>query len=175
MRLEKDELYLFGLLSVFAILWVVLITPYIERSDLFLRLNPVLQYVIFNIGFIVFTIVVINLPYRFFTGKKTQPVDMLKVGIAGWLMFSFVFDLWQPPYYISPSGNVLITSNESLPLTAIDAVMTYVWALIVPVNYTFFGFSLLYISVYIITPIIAVVLMMLILRPSLFRKIILER
>lgn len=174
-KTREDEIYLFGLLTAFSVIWVIFITPTLEYSNAFISLNPVLQYVSFNLGFIVLTIVMINLPYRFFSGKKTKLVNMLKLGIAGWLMFSFVFDLWQPPYYLSATGGVLITNQQSLPSTAVDAMLTYVWSAVVPANSTFMGFSSLYIFVYFVTPILAVLVMMIMLKPKLFRQAILER
>lgn len=175
MKIAKDEIYLFGFLSLFAILWVVLVTPRIEYSALFLNLNPVIQYFVFNIGFIIFAVLMINLPYRFIKGKKLEPKNIIKVGIAGWLGFSFVFDMWQPPYYLSSTGQVLITSQQALPSTAVDAMTTYIWSLVIPQSSVFMGLSTIYIFVYFVTPIIAVLDMMLILKPSLFRKMILER
>jgi hypothetical protein len=100
---------------------------------------------------------------------------MLKIGLAGWLLFSFIYDLWQPPNNISPQGQILITAQQSLPNTAVDAMLRYVWSGIIPANIFVNGISLLFIAVYAFSPIITVLLMIILFKPSLVKKIILEK
>lgn len=172
---QKDEFVLLGLLAVFAALWVFLIEPYLGQSQIFLGLNPILQYVLFNVGFIVFAIVIINVPYLVSFHEHIGFFRMIRVGFAGWLLFSFIFDLWQPPYFLSPSGQVLITVQQALPNTAVDAMLTYVWSSIIPNNITINGLSFLYLFVYGVTPILATLAMIFILKPNAFRRLVLRQ
>ena len=171
----RDEFVLLGLLVIFAAFWVIVVEPYLSQSQFFLQLNPVLQYILFNIGFIFFAIVIINVPYLLSYREHIGMLRMLRVGFAGWLLFSFIFDMWQPPYFLSSTGQVLITMQQALPNTAVDAMMTWVWGLIIPSNVFIGGLSLLYIAVYGFTPIIITFVMIFILKPSMFRKLILRQ
>lgn len=174
MRITKQEWYLFGFLTIFAIVWVLAIIPYLAYSIQFTKLNPVVQYLVYNLGFIMLTIVLINVPFKLITSKSVNLKDMIKIGIAGWLLFSFIFDLWQPPNYLSPDGTVLITNDQALPDTSVDAMLTYLWSFVIHSNVFVHGLSLLYIAVYFITPIIVVGIMIAVLKPSVFKKIILQ-
>lgn len=173
-RFNQTELYLFFFLIVFAVFSFILVIPYSQNSEDFQTLNPVLQYILFNLGFIVFSIVFINIPFRFFTGKKIKIIDMFKIGLAGWLLFSFIFDLWQPPYYLSTDGEVLIKSQQALPFTAVDGMLAYLWSFLIPANFLINNFSLLYIAVYIFTPIITVFTMMVLFKPDVIKKAVLR-
>lgn len=174
-ELEHDEIVLFGLLTAFALIWVVFAMPYLENAAWFLNLNPVFQYFLFNIGFIMFGIILINLPYRLQFKERIEFLTMLKLGISGWLIFSFIFDLWQPPYYLSSAGQVLITNQQALFATSIDAMLTYVWSFLLPVNLGINGISFVYMLVYFVTPILALTGMMFMLKPDAFRRLILNR
>lgn len=175
MNFTKQEMYLFGFLTLFAILWIGFLIPYLGNSTDFAKLNPIQQYILFNVGFIFLSIVLINVPFKILTHHKVKLVDMIKIGLAGWLLFSFIYDLWQPPNNISPEGKILITAQQSLPNTAVDAMLRYVWEGIIPHNAFIGGISLLYLAVYFISPIIAVLFMILLFKPSLIKKVILEK
>src|SRR5689334_19435697 len=97
MKITKQEVYLFVFLTIFAILWVSLVTPFFENSVYFASLNPILQFFSFNVGFILMSIVLINVPFKILTTHKVNFFDMIRVGLSGWALFSFIFDLWQPP------------------------------------------------------------------------------
>lgn len=174
LKINKLELILLGLMTVFALVWVLIVTPYMEQSNTFANLNPVFQYILFNTGFILLSIVFINIPVKLVSKKKINFITMVKVGLAGWLLFSFIFDLWQPPNYLSPTGQILIPAQSALPNTAVDAMLTYLWSFIIPQTLVM-GYSLVYIFVYFITPIIAVFAMILLLKPSMVIKILTER
>lgn len=174
-HVTRQEEYIFSFLVLFAVVWVIGITPMLENSSYFSKLNPVIQYVSFNLGFIFLTVVLINLPYRIVTKTKVSLKNMLKLGIVGWLLFSFIYDLWQPPNYLSPSGHVLIVNQQALPNTAVDAMLTYLWSFVVPNGMMIHGISLLYISVYFFTPIITVSVMILLFRPNIIKQAILEK
>lgn len=172
---QRDEFVLLGLLAIFAAFWVFLVEPYLGTSQIFLGLNPVVQYVIFNVGFIIFAIVIINIPYLLTFHEHIGFFRMLRIGFAGWLLFSFIFDLWQPPYFLSPSGQILITIQQALPNTAVDAMLTWIWSQIIPNIIIVNGLSLLYLFVYGITPVLATLAMIFILKPNAFRKLVLRQ
>ena len=175
MKVTRSELYLFLFLTIFSIFWISFVTPLLTKSDQFARLNPVVQYLTYNIGLMMLTIVMINLPYKFVMNRPIDLKDMIKVGIMGWLLFSLIFDMFQPPYYLSTTGQILITSQQALPNTAIDAVFTYLWSFLIPPNIFIHGLSLLYISVYLFSPVITVAVMIILFKPTLVKKIILQR
>lgn len=172
---ERDEFVLLGLLGVFAAFWVFIVEPVLGHSPFFLGLNPVFQYILFNVGFILFAIVIINIPYMISYHEHIGFFRMLRVGFAGWLLFSFIFDLWQPPYFLSPSGQVLITSHQALAETAVDAMLAWVWSFVIPNQIVIDGLSLLYLFVYGVTPVLATLGMIFILKPDAFRKLILRQ
>lgn len=175
MNYTKFELLLLGLIATFASIWVLIITPNLEQSSYFYNLNPIFQYLLFNTGFILLSIIIINVPYKLIADEEFDFLINLKLGISGWLIFSFIFDLWQPPNYLSPLGQILIPAQAALPNTAVDAMVTYVWSSIISPNIFVNGISLLYIFVYFVTPIIAVISMIMLLKPSLVIKTLLQR
>ena len=171
----RDEFVLLGLLGVFAAIWITIIQPYLSQSQIFANLNPVLQYILFNVGFIMFAIIMINIPYLLAYKEHIGLSRMLRVGFAGWLLFSFIFDLWQPPYFLSSTGQVLITVQQALPNTAVDAMLSWVWGFIISPSIMIDGLSLLYIAVYGFTPVIATLAMIFILKPDAFRRLVLRQ
>lgn len=173
--LKRDEFLLLILLAFFAFAWTFKVEPFLSHSTLFASLNPVMQYVLFNIGFIFFGIVLINVPYLLAYKKHIGIVRMIRVGFAGWLMFSFIFDLWQPPYFLSSTGQYLINAQQALPFTAVDAMLSWVWSFIIPANTMILGLSILYIFVYGVTPVLVTFIMVFILKPKVFRKLVLRQ
>jgi len=89
--------------------------------------------------------------------------------------------MWEPPYIIAPHGEMLITNMESLVGTSPDYSLYWFYTTFfknienVYVNVPFSGsISLLFISIYFLSPIIAVLVMALILKPGMLRKLLLR-
>lgn len=147
MKVTKSECAVIAGLAMLSFFWVFLIMPVLSNSDWFSALNPVLQYVLFNLGFIFLTTVGFGVLFALVEKKQKLVLkEILLNGLASWVLFSLVFDMWQPPYFLSASdGSILITNSAALPYTAVDAVMAYVWATLgvssKPINSNLVGLS----------------------------------
>ena len=83
--------------------------------------------------------------------------------------------MWEPPLYLSIGGKVLIPlGTSSLENTAVDAMTAYVWRLVLgsSVLWQYMGTSLWFVLVYVTTPIIALFMMALILKPKAFIELL---
>ncbi len=160
--IEESEFIAICSIALFSGVWAIFILPWLTASGIFLGLNPVFQYILFNLGFITLTIVIFGGIFAFAQKKTDHFTAMFRAGIATWLGFSFILDLWQPPFYLSSAGQALITQGAALPQTSVDAMMVYIWGLVGAT-----GFSL-YLMVYFMTPIVATVVMAILLSPEKF-------
>lgn len=153
-RLKKstqEKLLAIGVITAFALIWAAFVLPYLMGAGWFAALVPPVQYVIYNIGFYLFTVVIVYLPYWWVAKTKVKWEKTLIAGLATWVLFSFVIDMWEPPQYLSTAGVVLITNATSLPGTAVDAMTAWWWSnLGIPT-------ASLYTFTYIITPILAII------------------
>lgn len=171
MELHRRELVIIAGFLVFGLVWAFGVLPSLTTTPWFVALNPVAAYVLYNLGFIIIVSLVFGGMVSFFLGGENEIFDLIRTGLAGWLLFSGVFDLLQPPLYLSTSGQVLIPlGTASLENVAVDAMFAYVWrgALGNAVNISFLGVSLWFILVYLITPIIAILIAAILLAPRRF-------
>ena len=167
-KIEKSEAIAIGSLIAFAGIWIFLLVPHFISSSWFQNLIPPLQYVVYNIGSILIVSVVMGLPISKAMNKEFKLKSMIRGGIMSWLVFSFVLDMYAPPFAYGPSGTVLITEPDALPGTAVDRVVGWIW------NYVGISDGFLYIFVYVITPIIAVIIAALLFKPKMFMKILMK-
>ena len=57
----------------------------------------------------------------------------LASGFSSWLGVSFIFDTWQGPFYLSPSGQIIIPLGGQIgENTAVDAFTATIWANLFP-------------------------------------------
>ena len=160
----REMKMLLGLLA-FALIWSIFLIPYLTTNAAFNSLNPVLQYIFVNLGTIF--IVVVTFGTIFTLAKnKFSLVEMFKDGAAMWFSFSFAADMWQPPYAIDLLGNDLITDPATGINSAVDRVWVYIFNTITPgikefivnipvINYRF---SMLFLAVYLVVPVITAIL-----------------
>jgi hypothetical protein len=153
----------------FLLFWVFLVVPFLTYNKRFYTLNPIPAYFIYNLGFILFSAFFFNFLLNVFAGNAAPHVNLSKailIGIDGWLGLSFVFDLLQPAFYLSPSGHVLIPlGTSSLENTAVDAMVATAWSYVLPgVVNTHWWFFL----TYVLTPFLVVLFIALVSAPKVF-------
>lgn len=180
-KITKDEWIAIISLSLFAFIWMLFIAPRLMYSDFFLNLIPPLQYILYNFGVMIFTFVVLGTPLSYTLKHKVDFKGVIKGGLTSWLFVSFVIDMWEPPYIIAPDGNMLITNMESLAGTSPDYTFYWFYTTLFPniknifVNVPFSAScSMLFLAIYFLSPILAVLVMALVLKPGALRKLLLK-
>jgi hypothetical protein len=168
----KKEAVIVASMVLFSVLWVFLVIPFLTSSMWFQGLIPPFQYILFYLGFAVLVTLLIGLPVAWAVatskhGKKTVDYFLaLRIGLGSWISFSLILDNWLPPYYLAPSGAVLLNVPRALTGTAVDACLAWIFQQIGVSGPT------LYYYVYALTPAIAVVLTALILAGKDFLKLV---
>ena len=160
-------------ISILAVIWIIFVIPFTTSSPSFVSLNNVYAYFIFNLGFILLSVVIFGTIMATFKDKFSY-WNAIMDGLASWFSYSFVLDNWSPPYFIDIHGNQVIQSVGTGVNASVDAMLTYV------VNYLFPSFqgitvpliniSWLYIAVYLIIPFLTVIIAAMVLtRGQFFR------
>ena len=180
-KITRDEWIAIFSLSAFAFIWMLFIAPQLMYSTWFLSLIPPIQYFLYNFGVMIFTFVVLGTPLSYTLKHHVDFRGVIRGGLTSWLFVSFVIDMWEPPYIIAPNGVMLITNMESLAGTSPDYTFYWFYTTFfkniekVYVNIPFSGnCSLLFISIYFLSPIIAVLVMALVLKPGMLRRLLLR-
>jgi len=157
------------------------IAPYLMLSEGFLGLIPPIQYFLYNFGVMIFTFIVLGTPLSYTLKHNVDLKGVIRGGLTSWLFVSFVIDTFEPPYIVGPNGRMLITNMESLAGTSPDYTLYWIYTTIFPriknvfVNLPFSGdCSLLFLLIYMFSPIFAVIIMALILKPGMLRKLLLR-
>lgn len=165
MEIEKRELILIVSLSIFALVWTMLMMPVLMTSEYFKMLVPPLQYLILNLGFIILFVTIIGSTLSYLIKKELDFVYATRLGLSMWLGASLIYDLLQPPYYVGLNGETLLDVPNALTGTAVDATVKWVWEQ--------FGVRgcLLFFCVYLFTPVIVVVCMAVLLTGKKFIEI----
>lgn len=157
--LNRKELVIIGSFALLAFIWSVLFIPFLSNSIWFKGQIPPIQFVLYESGFMIGFVSVLGIPLSYMVHKYIQrkhatrlmlTIDALKIGLSAWLGISIVYDLIEPPFYLSQAGAVLLNNPNALTGTAIDATLAWSWQSI--------GFSgpLLYYMVYLVTPILLI-------------------
>ncbi len=157
-------LVIFGL---FGLVWVLIILPVLSSSSSFYTLSPLLAYPIYNVGFLFLTIAFFGYFFgSILLGQHFNLVTGLKLGVSGWLTFSFVLDMLAPPVFLSPTGQVLIPlGTSSLENVAVDAFASVAFVSLFP---WIQGTPALYYLTYLVTPFLVLVIAAIILTPKQF-------
>jgi len=162
---DKREKIIVLVLALFSAIWCLFIMPTFMNSGWFTTLIPPFQYLLFNLGFLAVFILIAGFPISYFANNHEIKIkDSLRWGFGLWLGSSMIIDLWQPPYYVDTSGNLLILNPNPSALTgtAIDSVMVWIWR-----ELNISGPALFYLT-YLLTPIIAALFLALVLAPRQF-------
>ena len=181
-KIESDELKVFGLILAIWFIWVFLVVPFVTTDNGFVNLNPVLQYAIYNLGQSMLFILGAAIIMMVFLGEDFAWVDALINGITAQLSYSFIFDMAQPPNYISTTGQVIIENTASGVNIAVDRMWVYLMQtffpglqnFIISIPFISYKFSMLYVAVYYVVPVITFFLALVILTRGKFIKWILE-
>ena len=180
-QITRDEWIAIGSLSAFAFTWMIFVAPWLMYSSFFLGLIPPIQYFLYNFGVMIFTFVVLGTPMSYTLKHHVDLKGVIRGGLTSWLFVSFVIDTFEPPYIIGPSGRMLITNMESLAGTSPDYTLYWFYTTLIPgiknafVNLPFSGeCSFLFLLIYLFSPIFAVIVMALILKPGMIRKLLLR-
>lgn len=169
-NINKAETVAITAFIIIGFTWAFIVTPNLVQSSFFQSLIPPFQYILYNLGFIFLLSVFLGIPLSYVIKRGDVTIkNMLIGGLASFLIFSFVLDMWQPPLAYDFHGNVLITNEAALPNVAVDKVVGWVWS-----SLGISG-SLLYMFVYFITPVIAIIAAALLLETKYFLKLITER
>lgn len=156
--IDKTKLKIILAIAVFALVWNILITQFLTTWDTFRQINPILQYVIYNLGFIALAIATVGVILSFARKRELDIRTAVIDGILSFLLFSLVFDLWQPPFVYDAQGNSLILDNKSLTSASSDGMLGYIFTSLFPsIQHSFISFtniSFLYFAIYILVPIV---------------------
>lgn len=162
-------------MATFGLVWSFIIVPYISSAEWFTTLYPLWAYLLYNLGWITAISVVIGGVVEYSLSEDFSIEETFRIGVSSWLGISLVFDLLQPPLYLSTSGQVLIPlGGPALENTAVDAMFATLWqgALGNLVYTQVFGVSLWFVLTYAVTPVVALVVMALLLSPKKFIELV---
>jgi hypothetical protein len=154
----RNEAILLGIITVFAIVWMFLIVPFLSEWTWFQQQIPPVQFLLFELGFLVGLITALGFPIQYaYVSKKNDNdstlevvIGAVKIGVSAWLGNKLVLAMLDPPFYLSHTGQVILDNPEAMTGTSVDATVTWVWqqaGLSGPMLYNF---------VYIVTPILVV-------------------
>lgn len=147
---------------VFALLWVIFVIPFLSTSSQFQSLIPPFQYIIFNLGYILISVVTFGTLFSIMTNKSYNFKKAVIYGLSLWFSFSLIFDMWQPPFAIDQQGNDVVLNNSSLINASVDKSFVYLFNTFLPTAKTtvipIINYSLLYILVYGFVPILGVII-----------------
>jgi hypothetical protein len=162
--ITRNEAILLVVIAVFAVLWMVWVVPWLSASVWYQQQIPPVQFLVFELGFITGIVAVIGFPiqYAYYRLKKRVSVPKtelvlgaLKIGVSFWVGNKFIMDMWEPPFYLSTSGAVLLNNSEAMTKTAVDATVAWVWQQIGASGF------LLYFATYVIFPVVCIALVLL--------------
>jgi hypothetical protein len=129
----------------------------------------------------IFTFIVLGTPLSYTLKHHVDLKGVIRGGLTSWLFVSFVIDTFEPPYIIGPNGRMLITNMESLAGTSPDYTLYWIYTTLIPgiknafVSLPFSGeCSFLFLLIYLFSPIFAVIVMALILKPRMLRRLLLR-
>ncbi|MDI6826467.1 MAG: hypothetical protein QMD36_04745 [Candidatus Aenigmarchaeota archaeon] len=180
-KITKQEWIAIVNITAFAFIWMLFIAPQLMYSDFFLSLTPPLQYFLYNFGIMLFTFIVLGIPLSYTMKHHVDLKGVIRGGLTSWLFVSFVIDMLEPPYIIAPDGKMLLTNMESLVGTSPDYTLHWFYTTLFPnienifIVLPFSGdCSLLFISIYFLSPVFVVIIMALLLKPGMLRKLLLR-
>lgn len=170
--LDKSKLKIIIPIALIAILWILLVVPFLTTNDTFISLNPLVQYILVNVAFLG-----LSVSFMASTSKsdKTLKTSIMN-GIIIFFIFSFVFDLVAPPYALDTQGNLTMENPNILAGGTPDRLWAYILDGLFPVlkaiNIPILNISLIYVVMYIGIPLLTLLVAALILTKAKFKKAI---
>jgi len=149
----------------FGLVWMLGVVPSMMNSTGWTTLNPPEQYIVYNFGLFLIITVFFGGMVSFLMHRKLHLLTMLLNGLAGMLFFSFVLDMFEPPFALNSSGQFLIPTGATISGAAVDWMTAWSWQTTLGIH----G-PLLYDFTYIVTPILAVIVTVLLLGANRFLK-----
>lgn len=166
-RGRKAGLLVLGAFSLFGLFWQYVFLPLII-SPSFASLSPLIAYPIYNIGWVLIVDGGLGGLLHLAAHRAFNLVRAILAGFSGWLFVSFIFDSWQGPFFLSPSGQILIPlGGQAGANTSVDAFTATIWATVFP---SVVGTPAWYTLTYTGTTIIALALMVLLIFPGIIFK-----
>ncbi len=156
------------LLGLFGLIWFAIIVPGMAQSAYWASLNPVQQYVYYNIGIFLILTAGFGGFVSFILTQRLNFVQMLVNGLAAFLVFSFILDNFSPPFAVGSHGTLIIPTGDTLAPAAVDYMLGWLWIQA--------GASgpLVYWGTYIITPALAIIAAVLLLGLNRFVQVFAE-
>jgi hypothetical protein len=128
--ITRKEGYALVLFAVLAVIWGLLVNPYLQSSSWFFNLNPIFAYVLYNFGTYFLVTLIFGVPISFVIRRsfKVNWKDLFVSGLVTFLLFSNVFDMWQGPLAWNLQGTLLIIPNvANLEKPAVDYMYGWIW------------------------------------------------
>lgn len=139
------------LLGVFGLVWFAWIVPDMAQSSYWARLNPVQQYLYYNIGIFLVLTAGFGGFVSFIITQRINLIQMLVNGLAGFLVFSFILDNFSPPFAVGRNGTLIIPTGDTLAPAAVDYMVGWTWI------HAGISGPMVYWGTYIITPALAII------------------
>jgi len=151
-------------LAIFGLAWMTVVVPGLMDSITWTEWNPVQQFVVYNIGLYAILTVFFGGLVSYLMHKRLSILTMLLNGFTGLLFFSFVLDMFEPPFALNHAGEFIIGGGATLSGAAVDYMVAWVWQ-----SAGITG-TWLYNMTYIVTPILAIIVTVLLLGANKFLK-----
>lgn len=140
---RQQEIVVLVFFTIFGVAWAFLFVPYVVSASWFYTMAPLPAYILYNLGWFFLMTAFVGGFVAYIVLGKDRVLTMLKVGLSTWLLYSLVFDLWQPAFFLSPQGQVLLPiGTPALENTAVDAMLASVWGTVVPNTMVTINFAL---------------------------------
>ena len=150
--------------AVFGLAWMTVVVPGLMDSSSWTEMTPVGQFIVYNIGLFFILTVFFGGMVSWLLHKRLSILAMLVNGLAGFMFFSFVLDMFEPPFVLNHAGEFIIQNGDTLSGAAVDYMTAWVWQ-----GIGIHG-TMLYNFTYIVTPILAVIVTVLLLGANRFLK-----
>jgi hypothetical protein len=135
-------------IALFTVLWIFLVLPRLVDSAGFQSQPPPLQYLAYNLGFLIL-----------FVGLSWIVLRSPGLGLVGFLDFSLVLDNLQPPFAYNSAGELVIEDQGSLVGASVDRTLGWLATDVLHLQ----G-SPVFVFIYVVVPILAVALTLFVVR-----------
>jgi len=139
-------------LILIGVFWVLVAVPSMISSVWFQSLNPIEQWLLYESGMFVLIVGVLGFMITTAMQGRANFLMILVNGLGVWLLFEFVFDMYQTPFAIDQAGQFIIQPGATLIGCSVDYMMGWFWSC--------FGIGgpALYYMVYLVTPLAAIII-----------------